>query len=74
MKRLNKKYNQEKFSSCVRERKAYAAEQKTGEFKKLLFKSKKKHTRQSISSRFDPKTLIHKATASKNNIQSQKYG
>ena len=41
MKRLNKKYNQEMFSSCMRERKAYAAEQKIGEFKKLLFKSKK---------------------------------
>ena len=37
IKRLNKKYNVEMFNSRVSEGKAYAAEQKIREFKKLLF-------------------------------------
>ena len=41
IKRLNEKYNVEMFSSRVRGGKAYTAEQKIREFKKLLFKSKK---------------------------------
>ena len=50
------------------------AQQKTREFKKLLFKGKKAHKATSTSSRFDPKNLIRKVTANMNNIQSQKYG
>ena len=74
IKRLNRKYNGEMFSSRVRRGKAYAAEEKIREFKKLLFKSKKVHKVTSTSARFDPKKLIRKATANMNNIQSQKYG
>ena len=74
IKRLNEKYNVEMFSSRVRGGKAYAAEQKTREFKKLLFKNKKAHKETSTSARFDLKKLIRKATANMNNIQSQKYG
>ena len=36
IKKLNKKYNIEMFSGRVREGKAYGAEQKIREFKKLL--------------------------------------
>ena len=43
MKRLNKKYKIEMFSENTRSGKAFAAEQKIREFKKLLFKSKKLH-------------------------------
>ena len=73
IKRLNRKYNGEMFSSRVRTGKAYAAEQKIREFKKLLFKSKKVHKVTSTSARFDPQKLMRKATANMNNIQSQKY-
>ena len=60
--------NVEMFSSRVRRRKAYFVEQKTKEFKKLLFKSKKAHKAISASTTFDPKKLIRKATANMNNI------
>ena len=62
------------FSSRERGGKAYAAEQKIREFKKLLFKTKKAHKATSTSSRFDLKKLICKATVNINSIQSQKYG
>ena len=71
IKTLNKKCNVEMLSFHVRGGKAYAAEQKIRDFKKLLFKSK---NATSTSSRFDPKKLIRIATAEMNNIQSQKYG
>ena len=69
-KTFNKKYNVEMFSSCVHDGKAFAAEQKIREFKKLLFKSKKAHKATSASSRFNPKKFIPRATANINNIQS----
>ena len=74
IKRLNEKYNVEMFSSRVHGGKAYAAEQKIREFKKLLLKGKKAYKATSTSARFDPQKLIRKATANMNNIQSQKYG
>ena len=74
MKRLNEKYDVEMFTLRVRGGKAYAAEQKIREFKKLLFLSKKSHKTTPTSAKFDPKKLIHKATANMSNIQSQKYG
>ena len=43
IKKLNLKYNVEMFSSRVRGGKAFAAEQKIREFKKLLFKSRSLH-------------------------------
>ena len=63
IKRLNKKYKVDVFSSHMRGGNAYAPEQKIREFKKLLFKSKKAHKATSTSTRFDPKKLIGKATA-----------
>ena len=68
IKRLDKKHKVEMISSRMK------ARQKTREFKKLLFKSKRAHKATSTSSIFDPKNLIHKATANMNNAQSQKYG
>lgn len=55
IKRLNRKYNGEMFSSCVRRGKAYAAEQLIREFKRFFSKSKKAHKATSASSRFDAK-------------------
>ena len=43
IKKINKKYNVEMFSSRTRGGKAFAAEQKIREFKILLFKSKRLH-------------------------------
>ena len=74
IKRLNEKYNVEMFSSRMRGGKAYAAEQKIREFKKLLLKSKKAHQETSTGIKFSQKKLIRKVTADLNNIQSQKYG
>ena len=61
------------FRSDVRGGKAYAAEQKIREFKKLLFRSKRLHKATSIK-RFGPKKIIRKATENMNSIRSQKYG
>ena len=40
IKKINLKYNVEMFSSRIRGGKAFAAEQKIREFKKILFKTK----------------------------------
>ena len=40
IKKINLKYNVEMFSSQIRGGKAFAAEQKIREFKKILFKTK----------------------------------
>ena len=61
------------FSSKVRGGKAFAAEQKICEFKKLLFKSKKLH-KSSKTSRLDPRKLIRNAVENMNKTDSQKYG
>ena len=61
------------FSSRVQSGKAYAAEQKIKEFKKLLFKSKHVHKATS-NKRFDSRKLICSAVENMNNIRSQKYG
>ena len=60
-------------SSRVRIRKAFAAEQKIREFKKLLFKSKKHH-KATKTSKVDPCKLIRNAVQNMNNTNSQKYG
>ena len=73
IKRLNEKYNVEKFSSKVRGGKAFAAEQKIREFKKLLFKRKKLH-KASKTNRVDPRKLIQNAIENMNKTNSQKYG
>ena len=61
------------FSSRIRGGKAYAAQQKIREFKKLLFRNKRVNKATSTK-RFDPKNLIRKATENINSTQSQKYG
>ena len=53
------------FSLRVRGGKACAAELKTREFKKLLFKSKKANKVTSTSARFNPKGLICNATTNR---------
>ena len=69
----SRKNNVEMFSSRVRSGKAYAAEQKIKEFKKLLFKSKHVHKATS-NKHFDSRKLICLAVKNMNNIRSQKYG
>ena len=68
-KRLNQKYNIQIFSSkdCGRK----VAEQKTREFKKLLFKEK---VLDKPLKKVKPKKLISQATSNLNNIKLIKYG
>ena len=73
IKRLNDKYNVDMFSTKGRGEKAFAAEQKIREFKKLLFKSKKHH-KATKTSRVDLRKLIRNAVQNMNNTNSQKYG
>ena len=73
IKKLNEKYNVDMFSTKVRGGKAFAAEQKIREFKKLLFKSKKLHKATKMS-RVDPRKLIRNAVQNMNKTNSQKYG
>ena len=73
IKKLNKKYNVDIFSTKLRGGKALAAEQKIREFKKLLFKSKWLH-KATKTGKLDPRKLIQNAVQSMNNVNSQKYG
>ena len=61
------------FSTKLPGGKAFAAEQKIRESKKLLFKSKRllKATK---TRRLDPRKLIRNAVQNMNNVNSQKYG
>ena len=61
------------FSSRARGGKAYAAEQKVREFKKLFFCNKQLHKTTSTKP-FDLKKLICKAVENMNNVRSQKHG
>ena len=73
IKKLNVKYNIEMFSSRTRGGKAFVAEQKIREFKKILFKSKRLHKARK-GKRLDSKKLIRKAVEDMNKTNSQKYG
>ena len=73
IKKLNVKYNVEMFSLRIRGGKAFAAEQKIREFKKILFKSKRLH-KATKGKRLDSKKLIRKAVENMNKTNSQKYG
>ena len=73
LKRLNKKYYVDMFSTKLRGGKAFAVEQKIREFKKLLFKSKQLYKATKTGS-LDPRKLIRKAVQNINNVNSQKYG
>ena len=63
IKKLNNKYNVEMFSTKTHGGKAFAAEQKIREFKKILFKSKRLH-KSTKTSRLDSKKII------KNSVQN----
>ena len=68
---LNKKHNIEMFHTRVRGGKAFAAEQKIREFKKLLLKMK--NIIRSDKKRLKPNEVIKKVTYNINNTKSQKY-
>ena len=70
--KLNNDYDVEMFHTKVRGGKAFAAEQKIGQFKKLLLKGKKleKESKKGLK----PLQLIANVTKNMNNIISAKYG
>ena len=72
IKKLNVKYNVEMFSSRIRGGKAFAAEQKIRELKKIIFKTKNvyKMSKKKINS----KKIIQKAIENMNKTNSEKYG
>ena len=63
IKKLNKKYNVEMFGTKLRGGKAFAAEQKIREFKKILLKMKNLNANE----------IIRKATANMNKTKTAKY-
>ena len=71
IKKLNKKYNVEMFSTKVRGGKAFAAEQKIKEFKKLLLKMK--NLLKSSKKKIRPNEVIRKVTNNLNNTKTAKY-
>ena len=71
IKRLNKKYNEEMFSTKLRGGKAFAAEQKIREFKKLLLKMKTLFKKS--SKRLKPNDVIKKVTTNLNKTKTEKY-
>ena len=72
IKKINLKYNVEMFSSRLRGGKAFAAEQKIRELKKIIFKTKNayKLSKKKINS----KKIIEKSVQNLNNTNSEKYG
>ena len=72
IKELNKKYNVDMFSTKNRGGKAFAAEQKIREFKKILFRIKKTYKR--LNKRLNSAKLIKKTVQNMNNTKSIKYG
>ena len=71
IKKLNKKYNVEMFSTKVRGGKAFAAEQKIKEFKKMLLKLKDLFKKD--RKRMKPIEMIKKVTLNINKTKTQKY-
>ena len=71
IRKINQKYNVEMFSTKNRGGKAYVAEQKIREFKKILFRIKKTYKR--LKKRLNSAKLIKKAVQNMNNIKT-KYG
>ena len=72
IKKLNNEFNVEMFHSKVRGGKAFAAEQKIREFKKLLLKSKRFIKQK--GERLRPLQVIKKAVENMNETISTKYG
>ena len=72
IKKLNKEYDIEMYSTKLRGGKAFADKQKIRELKKLLLRSKRRQKLQ--GKRVKANELIKKATFNLNNIKSPKYG
>ena len=72
IKKLNVKYNVEMFSTRIRGGKAFAAEQKIRELKKVIFKTKR--TYKLSKKRINSKKIIQKAVKNLNKTNSEKYG
>ena len=72
IKKLNSKFNIEMFSSKIRCGKAFAAEQKIRDLKRLLLKSKNNGKRNKVG--IKPLKLIQKVTNNLNKTPAQKYG
>ena len=72
IKKLNQKYNVEMFSTRLRGGKAFAAEQKNRELKKVIFKTKRTYKLQ--KKKINSKEIIKKAVENLNRINSEKYG
>ena len=71
IKNLNKKYNVEMFSTRVRGGKAFAAEQKIREFKKLLLKVEALYKKN--KTKVKPSELIKKVTMNMNKTKTAEY-
>ena len=71
IKKLNKKHNIEMFSTRVRGEKAFAAEQKIREFKKLLLKTKNLYKKE--KKKLKPNEIIKKVTTNMNKTKTVKY-
>ena len=72
IKKINLKYNVDMFSTNIRGGKAFAAEQKIRELKKILFKTKNVYKRS--KKKINSKKIIEKAIENMNKINSEKYG
>ena len=72
IKQLIKEYNVDMYNTNLRGGKAFAAEQKIRELKKLLLRGKR--IQKSSKKGVKPNDLIKKATFNLNNIRSTKYG
>ena len=72
IKKFNKEFDVDMYSTNLRGGKAFAAEQKIREFKKLLLRSKR--IKKSLGKRVKPNELIKKATFNMNNTRTAKYG
>ena len=72
IKKLNLKYNVEMFSTRIRSGKAFAAEQKIRELKKIIFKTK--NTYKLSKKKINSKKIIQKAVENLNKTNSEKCG
>ena len=72
IKKLNLEYNVEMFSTWIRGGKAFAAEQKIRELKKIIFKTK--NTYKLSKKKINSKKIIQKAVENLNKTNSEKYG
>ena len=72
IKKMNLKYNVEMFSTRIRGGKAFAAEQKIRELKKIIFKTK--NTYKLSKKKINSKKTIQSAVENLNKTNSEKYG